>query len=212
MPEEPLTKRAHAFVDGQNLFYAAKMAFGYTFPNYDVIKLVQRVCMLQAWTIVGITFYTGVPDAIDNAFWNSFWNAKLAAMGTRGVTTISRPLRYHNKTIPLPDGTVTTCLVGQEKGIDVKMALDVVRKARQEEYDVALVFSQDLDLAEAASEVKSISMAQGRWIKMACAYPVSPSYVNRRGINGTDWINLDRELYDSCLDTADYRPEFQPEE
>jgi hypothetical protein len=29
MPAEPAIKRAVAFVDGQNLFYAAKTAFGY---------------------------------------------------------------------------------------------------------------------------------------------------------------------------------------
>lgn len=36
MPVEPAVKRAAAFIDGQNLFCAAKEAFGYTFPNYDL--------------------------------------------------------------------------------------------------------------------------------------------------------------------------------
>ena len=36
MPPSP---RAVTFVDGQNLFYAAKEAFGYTYPNYDPLKL-----------------------------------------------------------------------------------------------------------------------------------------------------------------------------
>ena len=35
MPSEPPLKRAFVFVDGQNLFHAAKEAFGYSFPNYD---------------------------------------------------------------------------------------------------------------------------------------------------------------------------------
>ena len=39
MASEPAIKRAVAFVDGQNLFYAAKIAFGYSFPNYDVRAL-----------------------------------------------------------------------------------------------------------------------------------------------------------------------------
>ncbi len=33
MPVEPVNKRAIAFIDGQNLFYAVKNAFGHTFPN-----------------------------------------------------------------------------------------------------------------------------------------------------------------------------------
>lgn len=105
----------------------------------------------------------------------------------------------------LPDGSVTTVLVGQEKGIDVRIALDVVRMARQNRYDVALIFSQDQDLSEAVDEVKIISVEQDRWIKIACAFPVSPTYDNERGINGTDWIPIDRATYNACLDPNDYR-------
>jgi uncharacterized LabA/DUF88 family protein len=40
-------------------------------------------------------------------------------------------------------------LVGEEKGMDVRLAVDVVRMAREKLYDVALIFSQDQDLSEA---------------------------------------------------------------
>ena len=40
LTDEPAIKRAIAFVDGQNLFYAAKEAFGYSYPNYDPDSLV----------------------------------------------------------------------------------------------------------------------------------------------------------------------------
>ena len=39
MDGEPPIKRAVAFVDGQNLFHAAREAFGYTYPNYNVSAL-----------------------------------------------------------------------------------------------------------------------------------------------------------------------------
>jgi hypothetical protein len=39
LPTEPLEKRAVVFVDGQNLFYGVREAFGYTHPNYDVAAL-----------------------------------------------------------------------------------------------------------------------------------------------------------------------------
>lgn len=102
MPAEPPIKRAVAFVDGQNLFYAAKKAFGYKFPNYDPKALAQHVAQGGNWTLSQTFFYTGIPDATDNAFWNHFWMAKLAVMGTRGVKTFSRSLRYRNQTVPLP--------------------------------------------------------------------------------------------------------------
>ena len=85
MPPEPATKRTIAFVDGQNLFYAAKEAFGCTYPNYAPLALARAVCAAQGWQLTAARFYTGVPDAQDNPFWNHFWTAKLAAMGTRGI-------------------------------------------------------------------------------------------------------------------------------
>ena len=205
MPAEPTVKRAVAFVDGQNLFYAAKNAFGYPYPNFDPKILAERIAADRGWTLTQTFFYTGIPDATDNPFWNHFWTAKLAVMGTRGIQTFSRSLRYRNQTVRLPDNSVTTILVGQEKGVDIRIALDVVRLARENHYDVALIFSQDQDLSEVADEVKAISIQQARWIKVACAFPISPTTGNRRGINSTDWITIDRATYDACLDPNDYR-------
>jgi hypothetical protein len=97
-------------------------------------------------------------------------------------------------------------LHGEEKGIDVRIALDVIGMAVRGEYDVALVFSQDQDLSEVADEIRMIARQQSRWIRMACAYPLSPTTGNKRGINNTQWIHIDRKMYDSCLDSRDYRP------
>lgn len=206
MPVEPAVKRAAAFIDGQNLFCAAKEAFGYTFPNYDPRALAQAVCTANGWSLIATRFYTGVPDASDNPRWNHFWAAKLAVLGTRGVHTYSRPLRYRNQTVVLPGGKTTTFLVGQEKGIDVRLALDVVRLARERAFDVAVLFTQDQDLSEVADEIRAISREQNRWIKAACAFPRSPTSPNRRGVNRTDWVPIDRTLYDTCIDPNDYRP------
>jgi hypothetical protein len=96
-------------------------------------------------------------------------------------------------------------LVGQEKGVDIRIALDMVRMAHQKAYDVALLFSQDQDLTEAVDEVKVIAREQKRWIKVVSSFPVSPTYRNRRGIDKTDWVPIDRSTYDACLDPNDYR-------
>lgn len=206
MPAEPTQKRAFTFIDGQNLFYAVKQAFGYGYPNYDPLRLAQWVANRNAWQLVETHFYTGMPEARDSLFWNYFWTAKLAVMGTRGIKTFTRHLKYRNQTVRIPGGGTTTVLVGQEKGVDVRLALDVVRFARQSKYDVAVIFSQDQDLSEVATEVRSIARDQNRWIKLACAFPISPTTLNKRGINGADWIQIDRTAYDTCLDPNDYRP------
>jgi uncharacterized LabA/DUF88 family protein len=202
----PTPKRAVAFVDGQNLFHASREAFGYTYPNYDVLAISRTICAAQGWDLDQVRFYTGVPDAGDDAFWNAFWSHKLAMMGREGVVVYSRPLRYRNRRVRLPDGTEHTYLAGEEKGIDVRIALDVIRMAHGDAFDVALVLSQDQDLSEVATEIRAIARERRRWIKIACAFPSSPTTRNRRGIDKTDWIRIDRATYDACLDRRDYRP------
>ncbi|OGA00547.1 MAG: NYN domain-containing protein [Betaproteobacteria bacterium RIFCSPLOWO2_02_FULL_62_17] len=210
MAGESAIKRTVVFIDGQNLFHCARNAFGYTFPNFEPKALASRVCAAKTWQLDNVRFYTGVPDATDNAFWSKFWAAKLLAMSRQGVTTFSRPLRYRNKKVRLPDGSVHAYLSGEEKGVDVRIALDVISLAHRREYDVALIFSQDQDLSEVAEEVRVIANEQGRWIKVASAYPSSPAAANRRGINKTDWVPIDRATYDACIDPYDYRPKTNP--
>jgi uncharacterized LabA/DUF88 family protein len=206
MPQEPVRKRAIAYLDGQNLFYAVKYAYGYSWPNYDPLLLANQICKSQNWELQQTRFYTGYPSAQDDPSWNHFWAAKFSQMGREGVVTFSRPLKYRNQTVQLPGGGATTVLVGSEKGIDVRLALDIVAAGRRGDYDVALVFSQDQDLSEVADEVRTISMEDNRWLQIACAFPKSPTYSNTRGINGTNWLPFDRVTYDACIDTRDYRP------
>ena len=135
--------RAIAFLDGQNLYYAARRAFGYSYPNYNPVALARSLCGQQRLRLIETRFYTGVPDLGDDAFWHQFWSNKLAAMGRQGVVVYSRPLRYHEHRIKLPDGTQHAFRSAEEKGIDVRIALDVISLAYQQSYEVALIFSQD---------------------------------------------------------------------
>jgi uncharacterized LabA/DUF88 family protein len=193
-------KRVIAFVDGQNLFNAAKQAFGYDFPNYDAVKLAQLVCeqrgqeQQEHWTLVKLHFYTGMPSPTKDEPRNNFWKSKLTAMGRNKelVQTFSRPLVYR-------DGT------GREKGIDVRLALDAVRLAHENEYDAALIFSQDQDFSELAIEIKRIAAVQNRWVSVVSAYPFGAGYGDKSGIDKTDWFRIDKTLYDQAIDTYDYR-------
>lgn len=189
MRKEPANKRTVVFIDGQNLFHAAKDAFGYLYPNFDVLGLASGLCVREEFSLVGVRFYTGVPDKADSPHWNHFWTAKTAVLGRQGIFVYTRPVRR-----------------GREKGIDVRLAIDIIRMAHRGEFDVALVLSQDQDLSEVADEVRLISLEQDRWIRIVSAFPCGPKSTNQRGINGTDWIRIDKATYDLSLDTRDYRP------
>ena len=205
MPEEPADKYAVAFFDGQNLFHHAKAAFGYNYPNFDPSLLAQAVCAAEGWKLTQVRFYTGVPDPAYNRRWHDYWTVRLTAMRRAGIIVTKRTLRYSTDTVELPDGTTRDVAVPREKGIDLRIGLDVVRMARNGQLDVALVFSQDQDLAEVATEIRDISGSTNRWLKIASAFPDSATASSSRGINDTDWKRIDRALYDSCLDPRDYR-------
>jgi uncharacterized LabA/DUF88 family protein len=208
--DEPAVKRAVSFFDGQNLYRHAKDAFGYYHPNFDPIKLSDAVCAANGWERRGVRFYTGTPSQAEDPMWNAYWANRLRAMSRAGILVTSRPLRYQEVEIPVPDGSTAIELVAHEKGIDVRLALDVVRLTLNNQLDVAILFSQDQDLAELANEIRHISLATKRWVKVASAFPDSPTASSHRGVNGTDWFKMDKQFYDACLDPRDYRPRRVP--
>ena len=192
----PAAPRAVAFIDGQNLFHSAREAFGYRYPNYDPGQLATEVCQLKGWNLTQTRFYTGVPSRNRDVKWHEFWKRKALRMNRAGVHVETRPLRYTREL--LEDGTYAH--IGREKGIDVRIAIDVMKLSNRKQFDVCLLFSQDQDLAELVPEIRDAARRQGRWIKLACAYPIGPSTRNRQGIRNTDWIRVERALYDRCLD------------
>ena len=102
-------------------------------------------------------------------------------------------------------GGTLTRRQAREKGIDVRIAIDLITLAYRREYDVAVVFSQDQDLSEVAIELRRISREQGRWIQMISAFPYDPADRSCRGIDKTTWFRIDQELYNTCIDPYDYR-------
>jgi uncharacterized LabA/DUF88 family protein len=235
-PPEPATKRTVVFFDGQNLFHAAKEAFGYREANYDVVALARRVCGDSGWLLSQVRFYTGVPTQQEDPRAFQFWNAKLQGLRNARVEVFQRPLRYRTKDarLPLtmdaarrakfrlpdgsylpagaklyldngqevPDGTRLSVRVGEEKGIDVRLALDLIRLTLDGVFDIAVLFTQDQDMAEAAKEVAQIASRDQRWVKVYSAFPEGGT--NSRGVDNTQWIKIDGATYASCLDRRDY--------
>lgn len=205
MPEVPEKKYAMAFVDGQNLFQHAKAAFGHYHPNYDLIKLHGKICEDQGWQPSLIRFYTGVPSAQHSPMWAGYWSSRLLSMKRSGINVTTRPIRYRTKEVEI-DGELKEVEIPQEKGIDLRLALDAIRCFRENQFNVAVIYSQDQDLNELAEELRTMAQEEDRWLHIACAFPDSPSASYRRGINNTNWIKIDQATYDSCIDPRDYRP------
>jgi len=205
--QKPAVCRVFAFIDGMNLFNSAKRCFGYQHPNCDHAKLVNAVVNMDARRQLDrATLYQGVPKAEHDAAKNTWWNKKLAAVGRTGIKIERRYMKQRELSIVL-DGIVHFEHKVQrliEKGIDLKLGLDLVRYANSKDYDVAIVFSQDGDLVEAVEEVHRIATQQNRWVQVECAYPYSP-VGNCYPINRTVVRQIPKAIYDPCIDPTNYR-------
>jgi len=197
--------QAIAFFDGQNLFKAAKESFGTKHPDYNPKELARYVCSKKGYTLKQIRFYTGIPEPKDNFYLNAFWRNKLNQMKRDGIYTFHRMVRYSEVEITLTTGETHVIMKGREKGIDVRIALDMVRLATEREYDIAFIFSQDQDFYEAVKDIKIIAEQQKREIKLISVFPNSPLSKNDRGIYLTDWIKITQDEYQKCIDVREYR-------
>lgn len=202
-----------AFFDVQNLFRHAKDAFqendgdGYHHPCFDPRKLHDKVAAANGLKPNLTRFYTGVPIPSESEMWSGYWSNRVLALKRAGVLVETRKLRYHTEV--LLDGSRQT--IPQEKGIDIRIALDLVKCTRRKEFDTAIIFSQDQDLGEAVIEARETAKEQGRTIRIISAFPESKSASSSRGIDRTDWFPFDKDFFDACLDPKDYRPiKFQP--
>lgn len=207
MATRPDKIRVHTFIDAQNLYSAVRDAFKYKMPNFDPVRLSEEVtAIMPNRELKKVHLYTGVHDRAENAFWHDFWVNKLRPLEKNDLVHVfTKPLVYREIRWADQDGKEHSIRRAEEKGIDLRMGLDLVRLAVNGEYDVAIIFSQDNDLEEAINEVHVIRQHFDRWIYIECAFPENPERGNR-GIRNTQWRVLTQEIYQKCIDERDYRP------
>jgi uncharacterized LabA/DUF88 family protein len=222
--------RAYVFFDGQNLFHDAQREFAVTHPDFDPLRLANLVCDRRGWDLRHVRFYTGVPTEQQSRTWSVFWANKGAAMKRLGVEVVTRKLNpktvsiklYDRVRIVLPDGTdypgrlhfdnldevpdgvILEAATFTEKGIDVRLAVDLIRFFREGQYDAGLVFSRDKDLAEAVDEVKRLAAFARTAVTVASAFPSQSG--GGSGIPGTLHIPVSQADYDACRDPRNYFP------
>jgi uncharacterized LabA/DUF88 family protein len=212
-PSRPSICRVHAFFDAQNLFLSTKECFGYKYPNYDPIKLAQKITELEEnRKLIKVNFYTGVHEVNRNEFLHHFWMNKLQGLRRAGVNVYYRFLKYADYKKQTSSGDFETITKPREKGVDIKLAIDLIKFARKGMYDIAIIFSQDTDLNEAVNEIYEIRKEFNRWIRLECAFPHSEEMKKQRGLDNTQWRPITKELYDQCIDERDYRPKPKEKE
>ena len=193
--------RTAVFIDGQNLFHLARVAWGgaknrrtarYSWPSYDVVKIARALTQrVPGRELTEVRFYTGVPNprrGHNERRWHGFWSNKLNALKTAGVYVYrGRVNRY-----------------GHEKGVDVSIAIDLVQATHEMRFETAILVSQDHDFGPAVGLSKYVAREQGREVVIESAFPRVPRRHWPQQIPGTVAVPIDQVTYDSCYDPTDY--------
>lgn len=202
------------FIDGQNLYLSARSAFGSSvvpYPNFDARRLAELIGQeIGAPGVERVSFYTGMPVDRYSPRWHEFWTNKLEAMEEDFVSVYTRPLRYQYETDPLQP-TGYKILSTREKGIDLRIALDVMVAARRKDCDNIVIVSRDQDFREVIEDIEMMAAFEKRDINLWSAYPDGgngPSHL--RGIDGMKPVVITSDMYHQCIDPMDYRGRYTP--
>ena len=198
-----MPSRTVVLFDGQNLYHGARDCWGpddpYHWPCYDVEGLADALVSSESGrTLAQTRFYTGVPALEQHGLppsparsdhWHYFWDNKLRHLGARGVYV------YRGRINP----------GGQEKGVDVSIAIDLIRLTYEAAYDTAILVSSDSDLGPAVGLAKELSAEQKVQRHFESAFPYQEPHHKMRGVPGTVWRKISKGTYDACRDPREYR-------
>lgn len=142
----------------------------------------------HGWRLAGVHYYIGVPgpgrlvrgESLDQ------WETRVGRWRDQGVSVFTSTLTGHNR----------------EKGVDLRMALDMVRRVEDGGCDVIVVVSCDQDFREAVVELRNRAAVKGRALQVATAFPSDGTGV-ARGIDNADrHIPLSRQDFAHALDVT----------
>jgi len=199
-PRRParVADRVAVFIDYQNIYMGARGAFNLTdhYMHGQVhplrVGLALKNMGVGERDVVDVRIYRGMPSPERDPKGYGAADRQIALWRNTGKVTVrTRPLNYRDPFQP------------KEKGIDVQIAVDYVRMAIENKYDVGVLFSADTDLLPALEAV--CEMKGERSCEVAAWVPEhgSPSVLRVKG-SQIRFHYLDRAWYDRLYDPTDY--------
>lgn len=156
-----LMKRAFVFIDGSNLYYRLKGVAGfYMKENGEDYSMTHFKFKDFCQWLVGdndlkeIHYYIGQikrpnPQSKNSQKAEQMYSSQQRLAGYLQSQGIVMKFGKLMRDPSRPD-------VYHEKGVDVQIAVEMIRFARQDKYDVAYLVSSDTDLVPAVQEVKDL--------------------------------------------------------
>lgn len=145
-----MANRAFVFIDGNNFYFklkelSAQLNDDFHLINFDFYSFSRN--LVGANNLIGVNYYIGaLKYQRGNPKSEQMYSDQqklLAKLETQGVhTTLGHIIQHPDKSF-------------HEKGVDVRLAVEMIRFARENKYDIAYVLSSDTDLVPAVEEVRA---------------------------------------------------------
>jgi uncharacterized LabA/DUF88 family protein len=209
-----MSKKAIFFVDANNWYHNLKYSMRPS--DIEINKIAELIAKEKDLEIVEIRWYTSMPDIKENVLAYKNQRAFLGVLEKKGIKVITRKLQklstkelkkkredfieswdlckickpiVENSFLDIADHNQ------KEKGIDVWIAIDMVKKSINNKIDFAVLISGDADFVPAFNLIKDI----GKEVLSCC---VPRGYSNELRQKFPYYI-LDREKLNKCL--RDYK-------
>lgn len=156
------------------------------------LGLALRDMGIRPRELAEVRVYRGMPSSARDPKGYGAADRQIALWRQAGlVNVITRPLNYRDPVKP------------KEKGIDVHLAVDLVRLAIESRYDAGVLFSADTDLLPALEAVCELK-GPGACEVAAWAGPGGSPSILRVKDHRLRYHYLDRRWYERLHDSTDY--------
>lgn len=140
------TTRTTVLIDYQNMYRSAREAFGWEaegghYGNFRPYGLGRQMVRAEGRLLTEVRVYTGIHTPQRNAAQHAQMQRRMSAWVAEApdkVQVFPRPLRYSPQRPK-----------GEEKGVDVELAIDLARLVLEDALDVVVLASADSDLVPA---------------------------------------------------------------
>lgn len=146
-----MNKKAFVFIDGGNFYFklkelTSKLDGKYSLTDFNFRKFAEW--LVEPNELLEIRYYLGAIKRERN-------NPKSERLYADQQKLIGK-LQQQNINITLGQVIRHPDKSYHEKGVDVRLAVEMIRFAREDKYDIAYLVSSDTDLVAAVEEVKLI--------------------------------------------------------
>jgi len=204
--------RVGVFIDGQNVTIGARYAFGH--GNMHPLLLARALAGDNE--LVEVRYATGIPSPEVDADRYQQQRRRHDLMVATDVVVLEKPLRYRwewsirDRDLGPPQkrqGDVTKARVksryrGQEKGIDVWLALDALVMCVRDDLDCVIVATADSDMDLVRDYVRMVPGQEQT--KVVQARVLNDTHELRQSPSWDETVAIDRAVFDECRDDFNY--------